>query len=510
MRSPSPLVAVTIALLAAGCPTPAAPADAGPSDAPPLDGGPDASVVRTRAPVGRLRTEGLEIVDAEGTPVALRGANLGAWLFVETWMNLFDYPLHGRVVVEGERAGIRDAVVTAVRATGRPASGEGLDAYLDRVEAALPAGTSGTAWATARAATLACPRVDDDSDAPLRAALEARFGVAGRDRLLDAYADAWITEDDIAALADRGANLVRVPTGYRAYLEGSDSDPTTLPLRLRETTLARLERLLDWCEAHGVRAIIDLQESIGGHNDYSGPARLYEDPAAQEATIALWRAIADRLRDRDSVAAYSLLAEPFGAPSVTAMVDMYDRLHDALRADGDDHILVIHDGFMGVGVLPVAADVGWTNVVYSTHLFEWGSDSLEDYQALTVLWRASFGTARERQGVPFFVGSFSTLSDEPWAWDAFDHVTTFFASEGYSWSVWAWKRLDDPLDEELFGDGATGWGVLREGAAGSAPSRLDVCHDDLDALVTAAATLRTSTLAPNPAFDAAFRAATAR
>ena len=129
-------------------------------------------------------------------------------------------------------------------------------------------------------------------------------------------------------------------------------------LRLRETTFARLEQLLDWCEAHGVRAVIDLQESIGGHNDYSGPARLYEDPAAQEATIALWRAIAARLRDRDSVAAYSLLAEPFGAPTVTAMVDMYDRLHDALRADGDDHILVIHDGFMGVGVLPVASEIG--------------------------------------------------------------------------------------------------------------------------------------------------------
>ena len=466
-------------------------------------------IVRTRDPVGRLRVEGLEIVDAEGTPVSLRGANLGAWLFVETWMNLFDYPLHGRVVTEGERAGIRDAVVTAVRATRRPTSGETADAYLTRLESALPSGADPEAFSEVRAETLGCARVDDDSDAPLRAALEARFGVAGRDQFLDAYQDAWITEADVIALHERGANLVRVPTGYRSYLEGSDGDPITLPLRLREATFARLDRLLDWCEAHGVRAILDLQESIGGHNDYSGPARLYEDPAAQEATIALWRAIADRYRDRDSVAAYSLLAEPFGAPTVEAMIDMYDRLHDAIRADGDDHILIIHDGFMGVSSLPVASEIGWTNVVYSTHLFEWGSDSLRDYEGLTMLWRASFNAARERQGVPFFVGSFSTLSDAPWAWEAFDLVTQFFSDQGYSWSVWAWKRLDDPLDEELFGDGATGWGVYRSPATGTL-RHLDLCHDELSTLIAGVADLRTSGLVPNPSFDSAFTAATTR
>lgn len=470
---------------------------------------PDASVVRTLSPVGRLRASGTEIVDAEGTAVSLRGANLGAWLFVETWMDLVDYPLHGRVVAEGERAGIRSAVVEGVRLAGRPED-ETVGSYLDRVEAGLPLGTDPTAWAAVRTGTENCPRVDDDSDAPLRAALEERFGVVGRDRFLDAYADAWITEADIAGLAERGANVVRIPTGYRAYLEGSDADPIRLPLALRETTLARIDRLLDWCEAHGMHAILDLQESIGGHNDYSGPARLYEDPEAQEATIALWLALSERFGDRDSIAAYSLLAEPFGAPDAEAMIAMYDRLYDAIRGRGDDHLLVMHDGFMGIGELPVAADIGWTNVVYSTHLFEWGARSLRQYEALVSFWRSSFGAARARQNVPHFVGSFSTLSDEAWAWDAFDTVTTFFSDDGYGWSVWAWKRIDDPLDAELFDDAATGWGVLRE-ATGVAPLRhLDVCHDDLDTLVTGVAGLRSEGLRVNPAFDAAFRAATAR
>ena len=125
------------------------------------------------------------------------------------------------------------------------------------------------------------------------------------------------------------------------------------------------------------------------------------------------------------------------------------------------------------------------------------------------VWDATFGDARARQGVPHLVGSFSTLSDAPWAWEAFDLVTTFFADEGYSWSVWAWKRLDDPLDEELFGDAASGWGVYREASTGTL-EHLDICHDDLDTLVARVAALRTSELAPSPSFDAAFRAAAAR
>lgn len=43
--------------------------------------------------------------------MTLRGVDLGAWLYHETWISLIDYPFHGRVVVEG-----RDAVLDAFTA----------------------------------------------------------------------------------------------------------------------------------------------------------------------------------------------------------------------------------------------------------------------------------------------------------------------------------------------------------------------------------------------------------
>lgn len=91
---------------------------------------------------------------------------------------------HGRVLVEGERAGIDEAVRTAVQAAGQAGSPD--EVYLDAVEAALSEDTDAAAWQEVRAQATDCPDVNEDSDRPLHAALEERFGVEGRDAVLDA------------------------------------------------------------------------------------------------------------------------------------------------------------------------------------------------------------------------------------------------------------------------------------------------------------------------------------
>lgn len=64
-------------------------------------------------------------------------------------------------------------------------------------------------------------------------------------------------------------------------------------------------------------------------------------------------------------------------------------------------------------------------------------------------------------------GSFSTIKDAPWAYDAARFLTDTYEAEGWSWSVWTYKRLDDPIDVALFGEHILGrsWPSLNGAAA---------------------------------------------
>lgn len=423
----------------------------------------------------RLHAEGRDILTDQGDPVLLRGVNLGSWLFHENWISAVDYPLHGRIFVLGREAGIGDAVAAVLRQLG-PGSDA---AWLARFRAALEARIGKPAVDDFLEQVALYPEIYDDSDLLLRLRLEARFGTVGRDRLLDAFWGAWILEADIAWIAAQGFNVVRVPIGYRNLVTSSDNEPLTA-LPWNERAFQRIDALLAWCEKHGVYAVLDIQEAPGGQNDYSGPSRLYEDPLMQELTIQLWQEISRRYAQRNVVAAYSLLAEPFGAPSTRARDDMFDRLVRAIRGPGDDHLLVIHDGFFGMWTLPVPAALGWEGVVYSTHLFEFGVTNLPGYQLLAAFYDCLFNAAQGGQQVPYYIGSFSTMKDEDYAYQGIELLVDLYERSGWSWSLWTYKKIDDPIDAELFG-ASTSWGL--RGRLASDFERPDVHRDDEAALL---------------------------
>lgn len=439
----------------------------------------------------RLRAEGTRIVDAAGQEVLLRGVALGGWLFHENWITSVDYPAHARLVVLGDERGQGAAVRDAVRAAGPSEDADA--AWLDSVRTSLDAalGTDETAELLAELALY--PSVVDDSDLGLRLVLERRFGIEARDELLDRFQSAWLREQDLDWMAAQGWNVVRIPMGYRGLTSMSDEvEPSALVWN--ERAFAQLERVLDRCEEVGLWAVLDVQECPGGQNEYAGPSTLYEDPAKQELCIELWSELSRRYAGRSSVAAYSLLAEPMSAPSPEARDELYGRIVDTIRDRGDDHLVVIHDGFRGMHGLPVPAEEGRSNFIHSTHLFEWGNDSLADYEAMLPLWDLSLGDAQAAQGVPYYIGSFSTLHGEPWAYDSAALMASYFEERGWSWTLWTWKRIDDAIDIELWGT-QTGWGVL--GRVDEPFSRPDLYRDSLDVLRTKMDSYATLEVLPN-------------
>jgi aryl-phospho-beta-D-glucosidase BglC (GH1 family) len=428
----------------------------------------DASPEQAAPVLTRLHADGTRIVDAEGSEVRWRGANLGGWMFHETWITLVGYPDHARLHLIALDLGIADVVDPIIRDVGvvwgnNPAGGWAVCPASDPVwvqkfaEAALPVlGQETTDELLAALEPLAgeC----DDADLALRKLFDQRFGLDGKQELLEAFQDAWLRQADIQWLAAQGFSVVRVPITYRALVKQAEDD-FPAALAWHEPAFERLDRLLDWCEEAGIYAVLDIQECPGGQNTYTGVTGLYDHPEMQALTVQLWEKLSDRYRDRDVVAAYSLLAEPYGAPDADARDAVYDLLVKAIRARGDDHLLVIHDGFFGMESLPKAADLGWTNVVYSTHIFETVTSEVV-YDILLGGMRTTFGKAQATQGVPYYIGSFSTYFHEDWAYSVTAKLVAWFEQAGYGWSVWTWKRPDDPLTAQLFDDYHTQWGIL--------------------------------------------------
>lgn len=444
-------------------------------------------------PLPALRAEGTRIVDADGDTVLLRGVNLGGWLYNETWITQIDYALASRIHVMGQREPIADAVDEILRTgTTEWVGPDFLDTFRDALAQKVGADVANAFVDKVRPYA---PALYDDSDLPLRRKLSARFGDDTRDELLDVFQSAWITREDVAWIAAQGFNVVRVPMGYRSLVTGPDVERPT-SLAWNERAFRQIARLLDWCLQHRIYAILDLQESPGGHNDYAGRALLYEDPALQELTVTLWVELARRFGGHSAVAAYSLLAEPFGAPDAAARDAMYDRLVKAIRGLGDDHLLVIHDGFLGMQTLPAPASMGWTDVVYSTHIFEFSATSYDDYDFL-VNWFHDpvFAEAQARQDVPYFIGSFSARHDEDWAYDAATLLIDWYTRRDWSWAVWTYKRIDDPIAEELFGRSSQ-YGV--RGVLVGDLVRPDVFDDDLETLRARMSGYRDLRLDPNP------------
>ncbi|MBP7126652.1 cellulase family glycosylhydrolase [Myxococcota bacterium] len=454
-------------------------------------------------PMPRLKADGTRIVDPDGREVRLRGFNLGGLFFHETWITLTGRTSHDLLLEKAREMGVEEAVLQVLRQVGPaygrdpavihvcPGNGPDWEALVrGPLVAAL-----GQQTAEALMAVLAEePPLCDDADLSLRQVLADRFGTEGRDALLDTFQQSWITEDDIAWIAAQGFNLVRIPIGYRSLVRGPDVEaPGGLDWNPR--TLQRLDRLLRWCARHRVWAVVDIQEAPGGQNLYTGTSGLFQNPAMQTLTVRMWEFLSDLLRDRPEVAAYSLLAEPYGAPDAAARDAMYDRIVKAIRARGDDTLCVIHDGFFGMDTLPVASQKGWRNVIYSTHLFEWTTTDVDGYRFLfDYVYGPKFQQAQEAQGVPYYIGSFSTFRDEDWAYEAAALVVDWMEQRGDSWSLWTYKRLDDPVSREVFGI-STAWGV--RGRLQGTFVRPDPYRDDRQTLEARFRAYRDLDVAPN-------------
>jgi glucan 1,3-beta-glucosidase len=205
--------------------------------------------------------------------------------------------------------------------------------------------------------------------------LTSQLRAAGALDAIDTFRDAYVSQLDIDALKLAGANLVRVPFGFWLAVDEAEAGGYH-----RGRGLAHIDDVMRWCEAAGLKVILDLHGAAGGQNGTQTCGRLLATwtPASFDhaRNVRVVRAVAERYARSAALIGIELLNEP-ELPYATLLA-FYKEAYAAVRAAGCEparvavivnlypmHNLVLHGWRLDVD-LPRAL---YRNVLYDVHLY---------------------------------------------------------------------------------------------------------------------------------------------
>ncbi|KAI8577940.1 hypothetical protein K450DRAFT_176997 [Umbelopsis ramanniana AG] len=101
----------------------------------------------------------------------------------------------------------------------------------------------------------------------------------------------WITEDDFRTLASVGANHIRIPVGYWAFIAPIDGEPY-----VTEGQKPELERILSYCGKYNINALIVLHGLPGSqngeqHSGHAGAIEFYQRDHYSRSLTAVQAAV---------------------------------------------------------------------------------------------------------------------------------------------------------------------------------------------------------------------------
>jgi aryl-phospho-beta-D-glucosidase BglC (GH1 family) len=231
-----------------------------------------------------------------------------------------------------------------------------------------------------------------------------------------------------------------------------------LTLKAEEEAFAYLDWFVENAAKNELYVVLDLHGAPGSQSGYehSGAAQrvagLWDSEENVAATVALWTFVSEHYSNTRPdlgkwIATYDLMNEPtyvYKGVTTRQCWDVFDRIYDAIRANGDKHVITM-EGCWDFSNLPDPADYGWENVQYEYHWYNWFTDVLPNdlfyaYQDLSNIGR--------NYDVPVLIGEFTFFEDR----DAWQKGLELFDRRGYSWTIWNYKTT-------VTGWWTSSWGV---------------------------------------------------
>jgi len=318
------------------------------------------------------------------------------------------------------------------------------------------------------------------TDQGVRYAMKEALGEAKAHFFFERMLDHFFGEADVRFLKESGFNCVRLPLNYRHFEDDEQ------PYVYKEEGFRRLDEALALCEKYGIYAILDLHAVQGfqnahWHSDNSTRHSFFwHDETYQQRFYALWRAFAERYKDRSVVAGYNIMNEPcvntpFGdyphtfyanyKPDWERINRIYRKAVEEIRAVDPHHIIFLEGDMYSklfTGLEAPFAD----NLVYSSHNYHAAGFGPGPYPGVIrsnnpnepsgVYWdlekqREAFrkheGTVfTQKHQVPLWVGEFGSAYNGP-AEEVADRLRSMddqirvFEENGAHWTTWTYKDV---------------------------------------------------------------------
>jgi len=271
------------------------------------------------------------------------------------------------------------------------------------------------------------------------------------------FVDTFITEADFGLIAEMGFDHVRLPINSRGIMDEHGA--------FRDAGLAVIDRAVEWSERHGLRILLDLHGAPGGQTGTNiddaenGIPELFTDSRNRAMTVAIWRELARRYRNSETVLGYDLLNEPL--PNEwqhiyqEELVDLYRELTAAIREIDDRHLIMYEGSHWATNWSPLAERFD-ANQALQFHRYWCPPDetSISPYLAI-----------RELLQTPIYMGE-GGENTPAWIYAA----TRLYERYGIGWNLWPWKKLDTKTSP-LSASAPDGWSEIADPAARPAPER---------------------------------------
>ncbi|SCV71498.1 BQ2448_3086 [Microbotryum intermedium] len=175
--------------------------------------------------------------------------------------------------------------------------------------------------------------------------------------VMQEHYNTWITESDFDIMAQSGVNLIRIPTGFWAFIPTVSGEPYYNNITELQF---QLNKVLGWAYARNMYAVIDLHGLPGSQNGEQSSGHLTTSPAwfgntvnqgRSDATVTAVTDFIEASAFRSILAGIEVINEPrpYTEAQNQELMAYYERSYKTIQASAWPVTTFIHDGYVATG-----------------------------------------------------------------------------------------------------------------------------------------------------------------